>query len=146
MVSNSRYRFLAYGQWVFFSVDVVSVIKRLEQKGKIMFVRCAFFKGTIKAGMEEAFHAHWREHVLPHWRAFPHLLELRVMRDVDSDDGTSRFPLVMAMKFAERAHIPEALASDTRWASKAASKPLIDMLDGHVIHTVFETDEFSPLA
>jgi protein-disulfide isomerase-like protein with CxxC motif len=116
----------------------------LDQEGKAMFVRCAFFKGTIKAGMEEAFHAHWRDHVLPHWRAFPHVLEVRVMRDVESDDDTSRFPLVMAMKFAERGHIAEALASDVRWASKAASKPLIDMLDGYVIHTVFEMDEFSP--
>jgi hypothetical protein len=25
-----------------------------------MFVRCAFFKGNIKPGMEDAFHAHWR--------------------------------------------------------------------------------------
>jgi antibiotic biosynthesis monooxygenase (ABM) superfamily enzyme len=110
-----------------------------------MFVRCAFFKGRIKPGMEAAFHAHWQEHVLQHWRAFPHLLELRVMQDVESDDEESRFPLVMAMRFAERGHIAEALASDTRWASKAASKPLIDMLDGYVIHTVFAADQFDPL-
>ncbi|MGB3280471.1 MAG: hypothetical protein WBA92_14885 [Pseudorhodobacter sp.] len=110
-----------------------------------MIIRCAFFKGNIKPGMEAAFHAHWRDNVAQHWRAFPHLLELRVLRDVESDDEESRFPLVMAMKFAERAHIAEALASDARWASKAASKPLIDMLDGHVIHTVFEADQFDPL-
>lgn len=110
-----------------------------------MFIRNAFFKGAIKPGMEAAFHAHWRENVLPHWRAFPHLVELKVLRDVESDDDTSRFPLVMSMKFAERGHIAEALASDVRWASKAASKPLIEMLDGYVIHTVFEVDEFSPL-
>ena len=108
-----------------------------------MFIRCAFFKGSIKPGMEEAFHAHWRDNVLQHWRAFPHLLDLKVLRDVESDDEDSRFPLVMMMKFAEREHIAEALASDTRWASKAASKPLIDMLDGHVIHTVFAADEFA---
>jgi antibiotic biosynthesis monooxygenase (ABM) superfamily enzyme len=110
-----------------------------------MFIRCAFFKGSIKPGMEEAFHAHWRDHVMPHWRAFPHLLELRVLRDVDSDDNESRFPLVMAMKFATRDHIAAALASDTRWASKAASKPLIEMLEGHVIHTVFAADQFDPM-
>lgn len=110
-----------------------------------MFVRCAFFKGRIKPGMEEAFHAHWRDNVLQHWRALPHLLELRVMQDVDSDDEESRFPLVMAMRFASREHIAEALASDARWASKAASKPLIDMLDGHVIHTVFAADQFDPM-
>ena len=110
MVPNRRYCFDGCDHGLFFSVGVASVIKRLDQEGKAMFVRCAYFKGAIKPGMEETFHAHWREHVLPHWRAFPHLLELRVMRDVESDDDTSRFPLVMAMKFAERAHIAEALS------------------------------------
>ena len=64
-----------------------------------MFVRCAFFKGKIKSGMEEAYHAHWREHLVPLWSAFPHLLELRVLCEVESDDAESPFPLVMAMKF-----------------------------------------------
>ncbi|MBL4916508.1 hypothetical protein [Szabonella alba] len=108
-----------------------------------MFIRCAFFKGRIRPGMEEAFHAHWRNEVRPHWEKFPNLLALQVLRDVESDDEDSRFPLVMAMTFETRAHIAEALASPTRWASKAASAPLIEMLDGHVIHTVFEADSFS---
>ncbi len=107
-----------------------------------MFIRCAFFKGRIKPGMEEAFHAHWRNEVRPHWEKFPHLLALHVLRDVESDDEDSRFPLVMVMSFESRDHIAEALASPTRWASKAASAPLIEMLDGHVIHTVFEADRF----
>lgn len=87
-----------------------------------MFVRCAFFKGKIKPGMDEAFHAHWRENLVPLWGAFPKLLELRVMREVESDDPESPFPLVMAMKFETRDDIEEALASPTRWASKETSK------------------------
>ena len=64
-----------------------------------MFIRCAFFKGTIKSGMEEDFHNHWRDNLVPLWSAFPHLLELRVLRDIESDCAESRFPLVMAMRF-----------------------------------------------
>ncbi|MDG1116884.1 MAG: hypothetical protein P8N72_07140 [Flavimaricola sp.] len=111
-----------------------------------MFIRCAFFKGTIKTGMEEAFHAHWRENLVPLWGAFPNLLELRVLCEVESDDADSPFPLVMAMKFASRDHIQEALASPTRWASKETSKKLLEMFDGHVIHTVFAADQFDPTA
>ena len=111
-----------------------------------MFVRCAFFKGKIKPGMEEAFHAHWREYLVPLWSAFPHLLELRVLCGVESDDAESPFPLVMAMKFASRVHIAEALDSPTRWASKETSKKLFEMFDGHVIHTVFAADQFFPTA
>lgn len=111
-----------------------------------MFVRCAFFKGHIKAGMEDAFHAHWRENLVPLWSAFPNLLELRVMREVESDDPESPFPLVMAMKFENRDHIAEALASPTRWESKEVSKKLFEMFDGHVIHTVFAADQFDPMS
>lgn len=111
-----------------------------------MFIRCAFFKGKIKPGMEAAFHAHWRSSLVPLWSAFPHLLELRVLNEVESDDPESPFPLVMAMKFASREHIALALASPTRWASKETSKKLFEMFDGHVIHAVFDANHFDPLA
>ena len=94
-----------------------------------MFIRCAFFKGTIKSGMEEDFHNHWRDNLVPLWSAFPHLLGLRVLRDISSDCAESRFPLVMAMRFESRNHIEEALASPTRWESKETSKKLFEMFD-----------------
>ena len=109
-----------------------------------MFIRCGFFKGTIKSGMEEDFHNHWRDNLVPLWSAFPHLLELRVLRDIESDCAESRFPLVMAMRFESRNHIEEALASPTRWESKETSKKLFEMFDGSVIHTVFCADQFDP--
>ena len=28
-----------------------------------MFIRCAFFKGKIKDGMDDVFHSHWREDI-----------------------------------------------------------------------------------
>lgn len=111
-----------------------------------MFIRCAFFKGKILPGMEDAFHAHWQDNLVPLWSAFPKLLELRVLREVESDDPDSPFPLTMAMKFATRTDIKEALASPTRWESKETSKKLFEMFDGHVIHTVFAADQFDPTA
>ena len=111
-----------------------------------MFIRCAFFKGRIKPGMEEGFHAHWQDNLVPLWSAFPNLLELRVLREVESDDPDSPFALTMAMKFASRADIAAALDSPVRWQSKEVSKRLFEMFDGHVIHTVFAADEFAPTA
>ena len=111
-----------------------------------MFIRCAFFKGKIHSGMEKAFHAHWRENLVPLWSAFPNLLELRVLREVESDDPESPFPLVMSMKFSSRDDISEALASSTRWESKEVSKKLFEMFEGSVIHTVFALDQFDPIS
>ena len=107
-----------------------------------MFVRCVFFKGHIKAGMHEFFHDYWKENLVPLWSNFPHLLELRVLAEVESDNIENPFPLVLSMKFNSRDDIAEALASSVRWASKETSKGLLDMFDGDVIHTVFSADQF----
>ena len=110
-----------------------------------MFIRCAFFKGKINSGMEDAFHAYWRDNLVPLWSVFPQLLELSVLSEVESDDIENPFPLVLVMKFATRDDIEKALSSPTRWASKETSKGLLDMFSGDVIHTVFAADQFNPI-
>lgn len=109
-----------------------------------MFIRCAFFKGRIIQGMEKKFHLHWQNNLVPLWSKFPHLLELRVMCEVESDDPENPFPLVMVMKFSSRTDIEEALSSSTRWESKETSKELLKMFKGKVIHTIFDTKQFNP--
>ena len=111
-----------------------------------MFVRCAFFKGTIIPGNETAFHTHWQENLVPLWNNFPNLLELRVLKEVESDDPGNSFPLVMAMKFATREDINIALESPVRWKSKETSKKLFELFNGDVIHTVFDTSQFNPIS
>ena len=110
-----------------------------------MFIRCAFFKGKILPGEERNFHEHWKNNLVPLWSAFPNLIELSVMCEVESDDIKNPFPLVMSMKFKTRDNIKEALASPMRWKSKETSKKLFEMFDGRVIHTVFATDQFTPV-
>lgn len=106
-----------------------------------MFIRCAFFQGHVKPDMQEAFDAHIKAELHALWTRFPHVEEVRLLREVESDRADTHLELVIAMKFASREHIVEALESDIRYASKAASKPLIDMFDGHVFHTVFAADQ-----
>jgi hypothetical protein len=49
--------------------------------------------------------------------------------------------LVIAIRFPTREAVEQALASDERYASKAASKTLFDLFEGDVFHTVFRADE-----
>lgn len=56
------------------------------------------------------------------------------------DDPDTHFALIIMLCFPSREAIAEALASDVRHASRAASKPLFDMFDGHVFHTVFAAE------
>ena len=36
-----------------------------------MFIRCAFFQGKVKPGMEDAFNRYIRENLVPLWTRFP---------------------------------------------------------------------------
>lgn len=106
-----------------------------------MFVRCAFFQGHVKPGQQEAFDAHIKAELHALWTRFPHVQEVRLLREVESDRPDTHLELVIAMKFESREAIAEALESDIRYASKAASQPLFDMFDGHVFHAVFAADQ-----
>ena len=101
-------------------------------------------KERLSQEWKKNFYTYWRDDLAPLWSLFPNSLELRVLRDIESDCADSSFPLVMAMRFESRNHIEEALASPTRWDSKETSKKLFEMFEGSVIHTVFRADQFVP--
>lgn len=107
-----------------------------------MFIRCAFFRGTIKPGRKAEFDAHIQAELVALWTRFPHVQEVRVLRQVESDTTDPHFEMVLAMRFPSREAIAEALDSKTRYASREASKRLFELFDGDVFHTVFCADEF----
>jgi hypothetical protein len=108
-----------------------------------MYIRCAFFQGHVKPGRQQQFDAHICETLHALWSRFPGVQEVRLLREVESDRPETHFELVIAMRFPTRAAIDEALASDVRYASKAASQPLFEMFDGHVFHTIFAASQLS---
>jgi hypothetical protein len=73
-----------------------------------MFIRCAFFRGRVKAGMEEAFDRHVHEKLVPLWTRFPGALESPVRyesREVSKKlfemfDGTVFHTVFSAEEFA----------------------------------------------
>lgn len=107
-----------------------------------MFIRCAFFKGQVKPGMEQAFNRHVHKTLVPLWTRFPGALEVRVLRQLESDVGDPELAMVLSIRYATREDIARALDSPVRYESREASKALFDMFDGTVFHTVFSADEF----
>lgn len=106
-----------------------------------MFVRCAFFHGHVKPGRQAEFDDHIAAELHALWTRFPNVQEVRLLREVESDRPDMHLELVIAMRFESHEAIAEALASDTRHASRDASQALFDMFDGHVFHTVFAADQ-----
>jgi hypothetical protein len=107
-----------------------------------MFIRCAFFRGTVKPGMEEAFTQYIRRELVPLWTRFPGAQEVRVLRQSESDVSDPHLALVLSVRFPTRESIDQALASEVRMQSKEVSKALIAMFDGTVFHTIFKADEY----
>lgn len=107
-----------------------------------MFIRCAFFRGTVKPGMEEAFTRYIRQELVPLWTRFPGAQEVRVLRQSESDVDDPHLALVLSVRFPTRESIDVALASEVRMRSKEVSKALIAMFDGTVFHTIFKADEY----
>ncbi len=107
-----------------------------------MFIRCAFFRGTVKPGMEEAFTQYIRKELVPLWTRFPGAQEVRVLRQSESDVDDPHLALVLSVRFPTRESIDVALASEVRMTSKEVSKALIAMFDGTVFHTIFKADEY----
>jgi antibiotic biosynthesis monooxygenase (ABM) superfamily enzyme len=107
-----------------------------------MFVRCAFFRGRVKPGFEDAFTAFVREKLVPLWTRFPGAEEVRVLRQEEADVAEPHYEMVLAIRYPSRAAIKEALASDVRTQSRDATSDLVKMFDGEIFHTVFRADQF----
>lgn len=108
-----------------------------------MFIRCAFFQGQVKPGLEDAFNQYIREELVPLWTRFPGAQEVRVLRQVESDVEKPHFCMVLSVRYPTRESIEIALASEVRLQSREVSKALIDMFDGSVFHTLFSADEYA---
>jgi hypothetical protein len=107
-----------------------------------MLMRCAFFKGTIKPGMESRFNRQVEERLVPLWTRFPGAKDVRIIRQLHSDVNDPAIPLAIAMLFDSQQDIDAALASPVRRESQVESRVLLDLFDGTVFHTVFDAQVF----
>ena len=103
-----------------------------------MIIRQAFFEGTIHAGREEAFKAYVAEKLMPMWLAFPGVKEVRVLYDIERDEGAPSFPMVLSTMYENRETLAAALESPVRYESRETTKGLLEMFDGRIHHHVFD--------
>ncbi|MEM6761715.1 MAG: hypothetical protein AAF615_02455 [Pseudomonadota bacterium] len=110
-----------------------------------MITRYAFFEGTVKKEDTEAFRAAVMETILPHWKAFPGAIEVRVTFTDDCDEGAPEIPLILAIDYADRATVDAALASDVRPRARAATEEVMSkFFSGRIYHHVTQANTFRP--
>ena len=60
-----------------------------------MLKRLAFFEGRVAEGRDAEFDGYIRERLLPLWNQFPGATRVEVLREVEAEDGSHRYPLVL---------------------------------------------------
>ena len=103
-----------------------------------MIVRQAFFEGNIREGHEDTFKAYVADKLMPMWREFPGIKEVRVLYAVERDNGAPAYPLVLWTAYESRTALAAAMNSPVRYESREATKGLLEMFEGHIHHHVFE--------
>ncbi|MGH6859418.1 MAG: hypothetical protein ACRECY_04120 [Phyllobacterium sp.] len=102
-----------------------------------MIIRQAFFDGSIRQGCSGQFRTYVAERLLPLWRRFPGVREVRVLHGVARDDGAPDYAMVLSMAFDSEAALADALDSSVRYESREVTKGLMAMFEGHIHHHVF---------
>lgn len=74
-----------------------------------MIIRQAFFEGSIHAGREQAFKSYVAEKLIPMWLAFPGVKEVRVLYNVERDEGAPYYPVVLSTMYESRDALAAAL-------------------------------------
>ena len=103
-----------------------------------MFKRLAFFEGAIAPGREAEFDAFIEQRLVPLWTKFPGAKRVEILREVEAEDGSHRYPLVLQTTYPSRGAIEAALASKVRFESREMTKGLLAMFEGRVFHVVYE--------
>jgi hypothetical protein len=109
-----------------------------------MFRRSAYFEGAIEHGREDEFDAYIRDRLVPLWAQFPGALRVETLREVEAEDGSHRYPLILSITYPNRAAMERALSSDVRLESREVTKGLLAMFTGRIFHVVYGLQEHTP--
>jgi hypothetical protein len=108
-----------------------------------MFKRLAFFEGAITPGREAEFDAYIETRLLPLWRRFPGVMRIEILREVEAEDGSHRYPFVLETTYPDRGAIERALGSEIRFESREITKGLLEMFEGRIFHVVYAFSDHS---
>jgi hypothetical protein len=107
-----------------------------------MITRFAVLEGHVSPSETEAFRAAILADVLPHWKAFPGVLAVRICFENERDEGAPEIPLILAISYPDRAAVDTALASPQRALAKAATDAVLSRyFRGKIHHHITEAHD-----
>lgn len=109
-----------------------------------MYVRCAYFEGTVAEADRPAFDAGIREGVLPAMARFADVRHVQALFGREYDEGAPQYYLVLRHGYDSPEAMGVALDSDNREAVWAELEKIMPLFQGKVFHVNYETTTMNP--
>ena len=108
-----------------------------------MLTKYAYFRGTVKAGQEEAMRAYVEETLKPLWMAFKPSEQVRILYGVKAQSDDPAIPLVLAVTYRDQASLDAAMESEARYKARDLLPQFYDRFFNEVTlqHYLFEESD-----
>ncbi len=103
-----------------------------------MIVRSAVLEGRVVPGREAAFDAVMSGDVLAAIRRYPGIVDVRLRRPVDQEDGAPPVCMIFDLYFRSLHDMKSALASPTRQEVRSFIAAAMKDFEGKVYHLVLD--------
>jgi hypothetical protein len=103
-----------------------------------MLTRCGFFQGHVVEGEEAAFDRFIEQRLMPLWRKFPGVTDVRLLRRVEADPNAPTIHMALEFDYPSREALESTLVSAERARAKAETAELMKMFEGQIFHIIFE--------
>ena len=104
-----------------------------------MLTRIAIYEGSIEPSAADAFFEDVRTRLEPVWRAFPNVLDVRVLRVTGADPDAEPTVMILEMDYPSMQAIEESLASDIKTRAHALTLEVLKPFSGRFYHLVAES-------
>ena len=108
-----------------------------------MYLRCAYFEGSVATADRERFESIVREQIAPQMLGFPRIRSLRFLWGREQVISDRNFYLVVEHGYDSLEDIQVAITSDIRAGMQDTLDELVSLFDGRIYHVNYETDTLS---
>ena len=105
-----------------------------------MYLRCAYFEGSVSAADRDRFESVVREQIAPRMLRFPGIRSLRLLWGREQEAPDRIIYLVVEHGYDSIEDIQIAITSDVRAGMQSALDELVSLFNGRIYHVNYETE------
>jgi hypothetical protein len=105
-----------------------------------MYLRCAYFEGSVAATEQERFESIVRKQIVPQLLRFPRIRSLRLLWGREQETSDRSIYFAVEHEYDSLEDIQIAITSDVRAGMQSALDELLSLFDGRIYHVNYESE------